>query len=134
MYTLDKRVVSALKKNRIIITSHEFDNSTFGYTSGYVASNAFNNKSEDERQKIIWTVLKKEIPQHELINISGILPLTPKEFKVLHNDITIKKHASKRKVVAKQAKRNPSTIGHLTKRTTLGGSRRTISKNVKASI
>ena len=85
MYTLDKRVVSALNKNRIIITSHEFDNSTFGYTSGYVVSNAFNNKSEDERQKIIWTALKKEIPQEELINISGILPLTPVELKNLES-------------------------------------------------
>jgi acid stress-induced BolA-like protein IbaG/YrbA len=50
-----------------------------GRVSGFVVSIKFDDKSDKERQDMLWAVLEEKLPRGELLNVSFLITLTPDE-------------------------------------------------------
>jgi acid stress-induced BolA-like protein IbaG/YrbA len=50
-----------------------------GRVSGFVVSVKFDDKSDKERQDMLWAVLEEKLPRGELLNVSFLITLTPDE-------------------------------------------------------
>ncbi|MGD8718658.1 MAG: hypothetical protein PVH29_07535 [Candidatus Zixiibacteriota bacterium] len=50
-----------------------------GRVSGFVVSGKFDDKSDQERQDMLWETLKEALTQEELLNVSFLITLTPDE-------------------------------------------------------
>lgn len=50
-----------------------------GRVAGFVVSLKFNEKTDKERQDMIWDILEKELQPPELLNVSFLITLTPEE-------------------------------------------------------
>jgi stress-induced morphogen len=74
------KVIEALEKHGINSRNCIFGINTFGYYSGHIVSDSFNEKSEEERQALIWNIIRQEISSEDIAKISGIMPLTVEEY------------------------------------------------------
>ena len=52
-----------------------------GRVTGFVVSGKFNEKTDKERQDMVWDILEKELQPPELLNVSFLITLTPEEEK-----------------------------------------------------
>lgn len=50
-----------------------------GRVAGFVISAKFNEKTDKERQDMVWDILEKELQPPELLNVSFLITLTPEE-------------------------------------------------------
>jgi len=50
-----------------------------GRVAGFVVSRKFNEKTDKERQDMVWDILEKELQPPELLNVSFLITLTPEE-------------------------------------------------------
>ena len=50
-----------------------------GRVSGFVVSVRFDDKSDKERQDMLWEALREKLSQEELLNVSFLITLTPDE-------------------------------------------------------
>lgn len=50
-----------------------------GRVAGFVVSGKFDEKTDKERQDMIWDILEKELQPPELLNVSFLITLTPEE-------------------------------------------------------
>ncbi|HKP94880.1 MAG TPA: hypothetical protein VJ385_03890 [Fibrobacteria bacterium] len=52
-----------------------------GKVSGYVTSGSFKDTLQEDRQKMVWAILKEHLSSDELNEISLILTMTPDELQ-----------------------------------------------------
>jgi len=54
-----------------------------GYTGGFLISDIFEGKDMEERQKIVWSLLRKHLSQDEIVKVSAIFTQTENENSIL---------------------------------------------------
>jgi hypothetical protein len=83
----DIKVIEALEKHGVYSKNCIFGINTFGYYSGHIVSDSFNEKSEEERQAFIWNIIRQEISPEDIAKIAGIMPLTIEEYNRIVMDV-----------------------------------------------